>query len=121
MGGTPESWIEAFANATYGRLAMVSAHQYGNVNCSDASGWSFVQRDTYRCVQLCPMLLLPAPYSCGCHSRRYIEGGARGLVQLRNKYMAPSTGVLIEETASAMQGGCANASNRCGIRCAAKE
>lgn len=50
MGGTPESWIEAFGNATYGRLAMVSAHQYGNVNCSDSSGWSFVQRDTYRCL-----------------------------------------------------------------------
>lgn len=28
---------------------MFSAHQYGGVNCSDASGWSFVLRDTYRC------------------------------------------------------------------------
>lgn len=89
-GGTPAAWMDAFCNATYGKLSMWSAHTYGGVNCSDVSGGSFVQRKTY--------------YD--------FVHQLHGYVQQRETSMAPSTGLLVEETASAPIGGCVNASDR---------
>lgn len=89
-GGTPAEWVAEFCNATFGELAMWSAHTYGGVDCKDASGASFVSRRTY--------------YD-------FVDQ-LHGYVQLKNRSLAASTGLLVEETASAAIGGCVNASDR---------
>ena len=89
-GGTPAEWEDAYMNATYGKLAMYSVHTYGGVNCNDATGQSFVSRSTYK---------------------GFIDQ-LHGLTTKKTKFMAPSTRLLIEETASAPNGGCKNMSSR---------
>jgi len=69
---------------------MFSVHIYAGVNCKDLTGQAFLARHTY-------------------------EGflnGLRNLVKQRDQYMAPGTGLLIEETASQSLGGCVNMSDR---------
>jgi len=89
-GGTPAAWMADFCNATFGELAMWSAHTYGGVDCADATGASFVARRTY--------------YGFVDQLHGYVEAKAR--------WLANSTGLLVEETASAAIGGCVNASDR---------
>jgi len=89
-GGTPLSWFEGFWQETFGKLAMFSVHSYGGVDCKDTTGNSFISRKTYQ----------------------GFLGNLKGLVKQRDQYMAPTTGLLIEETASAPIGGCVNMSDR---------
>ena len=89
-GGTPAAWMAAFCNATFGELAMWSAHTYGGVDCKDATGASFISRRTY--------------YG-------FVDQ-LHGYVHTKNTSLANSTGLLVEETASAAIGGCVNASDR---------
>jgi len=84
------SWFEGFWNATYGKLAMFSVHSYGGTDCKDTTGNTFVSRKTYQ----------------------GFFNNCKGLLKQRDQYMAPTTGVLIEETASQALGGCVNSSDR---------
>ena len=85
-----EEWLEDFMNATRGALDMFAVHVYGGVDCTDATGVSFVARATY----------------AGWHK------AVDEWVSYRDRFMAPTTGIFIEETASAPIGGCVNASDR---------
>jgi len=88
--GTPLDWFQAYWKATYGKLAMFSYHIYAGTNCKDLSGEQFVARKTYN----------------------GFLGAIRNMVKERDQYMAPTTGLLVEETASQSLGGCANMSDR---------
>jgi len=83
-------WFVEFWKATYGKLAMFSVHIYAGTNCNDKTGAVFIARKTYD----------------------GFLNHLRSLAKQKAQYLAPSTGILIEETASQSQGGCVNMSDR---------
>jgi len=88
--GTPMDWFLGFWKATFGKLSMFSVHIYAGTDCRDLTGEVFISRKTYT----------------------GFLNHVRNLYKQRNQYMAQSTGVLIEETASQSLGGCINMSDR---------
>jgi hypothetical protein len=86
----PQAWLDDFVDATRGALDMFAVHIYAGVDKADATGYSFVNRSTYR--------------GFGADIARWVA--------YRDARMAPTTGINVEETAAAVVGGIPNATDR---------